>query len=165
MQRVKETMGEYPENKPIKISIKLKNNNYGDIVAVENEKNKNNVPRKKPQKSQTVKIEAEKFIQTPKHPRERKKFIENRMAKKNSNAILSKTFDFDPQEYLDKSLLFDLKKTSEEKIFDSILKKILDTDTYYIENREDSNAFRIRKDRDWPEKDQIIETIENIHKK
>ena len=49
MQRVKETMGEYPENKPIKISIKLKNNNYGDIVAVENEKNKNNVPRKKPQ--------------------------------------------------------------------------------------------------------------------
>ena len=90
-------MGEYPENKPIKISIKLKNNNYGDIVAVENEKN-NNVPRKKPQKSQTVKIEAEKFIQTPKHPRERKKFIENRMAKKNSNAVLSKTFDFDPQE-------------------------------------------------------------------
>ena len=152
-------MGEYRENKPIKISIKLKNNNYGDIVAVENEKNKNNVPRKKPQKSQTVKREAHK------HPRERKKFTENRMAKKNSNAILSKTFDFDPQEYLDKSLLFDLKKTSEEKIFDSILKKILDTDTYYIENREDSNAFRIRKDRDWPEKDQIIETIENIHKK
>ena len=40
MQHVKETMGEYPENKPIKISIKLKNNNDGDIVAVENEKNK-----------------------------------------------------------------------------------------------------------------------------
>ena len=52
----------------------------------------------KSHKSQTVKIEAEKFIQTPKHPRERKKFIENRMAKKNSNAVLSKTFDFDPQE-------------------------------------------------------------------
>ena len=159
MQRVKETMGEYRENKPIKISIKLKNYNYGDVVAVENEKNKNNVPRKKPQKSQTVKIEAHK------HPRERKKFTENRMAKKNSNAILSKTFDFDPQEYLDKSLLFDLKKTSEENFLDSILEKILDTDTYYIEHREGSNAFRIRKDRDWPEKDQIIETIENIHKK
>ena len=36
----KQWVGEYPENKPIKISIKLKNNNYGDIVAVENEKNK-----------------------------------------------------------------------------------------------------------------------------
>ena len=62
----------------------------GILLQLKMKKNKNNVPRKKPQKSQTVKIEAEKFIQTPKHPGERKKFIENRMAKKNSNAILSK---------------------------------------------------------------------------
>ena len=31
--------------------------------------------------------------------------------------------------------------------------------------KEGSNAFRIRKDRDQPEKDGIIETIENIDKK
>ena len=31
-----------------------------------------------------------------------------------------------PEEILDKPLLFDLKKTSEEKIFDSILEKIPD---------------------------------------
>ena len=45
------------------------------------------------------------------------------MAKKNSKAILSKTFDFDPEEYLDKYLLFDLEKISEEKHFDSVLEK------------------------------------------
>ena len=158
-------MGEYQENKPIKKSIKLKKNNYGEIFAVENEKNKNNIPREKPQKAQTVQIEAEKSIQPPKHPRQRKIFIEQQMAKKNSKGILSKTFDFDPGEYLDKSLLFDLKKTSEEKIFDSILEKIPDTDTYYIEHKEGFNAFRIGKDRDQQEKDRIIETIENFDKK
>ena len=36
---------------------------------------------------------------------------------------------------------------------------------YYIEHRESSNAFRIRKDRNQAEKDRIIETIENIDKK
>ena len=165
LQSVKERMGEYQENKPIKKSIKLKKNNYGKIFAVENEKNKNNIPHKKPQKAQTVQIEAEKFIQTPKHLREKKKFIEQQMAKKNSKEILSKTFDFDPGEYLDKSLLFDLKKRSVEKIFDSILKKIPNTDTYYIEHKEGSNAFRITKDSDQQEKDRMIETIENFDKK
>ena len=137
---MKERMGEYWENKPIKRSIKLKKNNYGEMVVVENEKDKN-VPRKKPQKAQTVQREAKKSIQTPKHPRQRKKFLKQQMGKKNSKAILSKTFDFDPEEYLDKSLLFHLKKTSEEKIFDSILEKIQDNDTYHIEHREGSNGF------------------------
>ena len=79
------------------------------MIAVENGKNKN-VPWKKPQKTQTFQIESGKSIKTPKHPRERKKFLEQQMAKKNSKAILSKTFDFDPQEYLNKSLLFNLNK-------------------------------------------------------
>ena len=100
-----------------------------------------------------MQIEAERFIQTPKDPRERMKFLEQQMAKKNSKTILSKTFDFDLEEYLNKSLLFDLKKTSEEKFFDSILEKIPSSDMYYIEHRQGSNAFRIRKDRNQPEKD------------
>ena len=53
--------------------------------------------------------------------------------KKKSNSVLLGTFDFDPEEYLDKSHLFDLKKTSDEKIFNAILEKILDSDTYYVE--------------------------------
>ena len=46
----------------------------------------------------------------PKHPRERRKSIEKKMIKKNSKTIFSGTFDFGPKEYLDNSLLFDLKK-------------------------------------------------------
>ena len=70
------------------------------------------------------------------------------------------TFDFDPEEYLHKSLLFDLKKASEEKIFDVILERIPDNDTYYIEHREGTNTFRISKDEKQVEKDKIIKLIE-----
>ena len=70
------------------------------------------------------------------------------------------TFDFDPEEYLHKSLLFELKKASEEKIFDVILERIPDNDTYYIEHREGTNTFRISKDEKQVEKDKIIKLIE-----
>ena len=50
--------------------------------------------------------------------------------------MLSGKFDFDIEEILDKLLLFDLKKTSEDKIFDSILEKLPDkNDIYYMEYR------------------------------
>ena len=81
-------MGRYQEIKATKRSIKLKKNNYGETVAVENEKNKN-VPWKKPKKAETVQIKAEKSIKTPKHPCERKKFLEQQMEKKNSKTVLS----------------------------------------------------------------------------
>ena len=74
------------------------------------------------------------------------------------------TFDFDPEEYLDKSLLFNLKKTSEEKIFDAILEKILDNDNNYIKHRECTNGFRIRKEKH-VEKDEIIKLIKTIDSK
>ena len=74
------------------------------------------------------------------------------------------TFDFDPEEYLDKSLLFNLKKTSEEKIFDAILEKILDNDNYYIKHRECTNGFRVTKEKH-VEKDKIIKLIETIDSK
>ena len=59
----------------------------------------------------------------PKHPRGQKKLIGKKMAKKNSQSILSRTFDFDPEEYLDKSLLFGLKISSENFFFDVIIEK------------------------------------------
>lgn len=49
------------------------------------------------------------------------------MVKNNSANILAKNFDFDTQEYRDKSLLFDLKKTSEEQILRRYWKKYLMT--------------------------------------
>ena len=44
----------------------------------------------------------------------KKKLIEKKMAKQNSKSVLSVTFNFDPEEYLNKSLLFDLKKQVKE---------------------------------------------------
>ena len=59
------------------------------------------------------------------------------MRKKNSKSILSGTLDFNPDIYLDKSLLLTFKKASQGKIFDVILEKILNNDTYYIEHKEE----------------------------
>ena len=82
-----------------------------------------------------------KATDAPTQPRDRKKAIGRKMAKNNSKAIISGTFDFDPKDYLDKSLLFDLMKTSEEKTYDAIIEIIPDNDKYYIEYREGTNAF------------------------
>ena len=77
------------------------------------------------------------------------------MVENNSKLLLSGKFDLNPEEILDKSLLFDLKKTREDKIFDSILEKIPDkNDIYYIEHREGTNAFRLRKKPKKAEKDE-----------
>ena len=46
-----------------------------------------------------------------------KKNREQKVVENNSRLLLSGKFDFDPKEILDKSLLFDLQKTSEEKNF------------------------------------------------
>ena len=67
------------------------------------------------------------------------------MVKRKSKSLLSGTSDFKSDEYLAKSLLFHLWKSSQEKTFSSILEKIPDNDTYYIEHREGTNAFGIRK--------------------
>ena len=45
----------------------------------------------------------------------KKKHCDQKMAESNSKLLLSGKFDSDPEEILDKSLLFNLKKTSVEK--------------------------------------------------
>ena len=74
-------------------------------------------------------------------------------------------FGFDPEEFPDKSLLFNLKQTSKEQIFDAILEKIQDNDKYYIEHWEGKNAFWIRKDEDKKEKNAIIVVVEDLNEK
>ena len=85
------------------------------------------------------------------------------MAENNAKLLLSGKFDFDSKEILEKSFLFGLKKTSENKIFDSILEKIPDkNDICYTEHREGTNAFRLRKDPKKVEKDELITMIETV---
>ena len=71
---------------------------------------------------------ADKSEVTIKHLQELKKLLKN-IAKKNSKSILSSIFHFDPEEYLGRRLLFNLKKTSEEKTFDATLEKIPNNNT------------------------------------
>ena len=130
-------MDECYEEKPLKKLSKAHKNNlkeakYVPECEIESFKRKTK-NRKKP-------------TDMPTQPRDRKKAIGRKMAKNNSKAIISGTFDFAPEDYLDKSLLFDLKKTSEEKNYDAIIEIIPDNDKYYIEHREGTNAFHIRKD-------------------
>lgn len=61
--------------------------------------------------------------------------------------------------------MFDVKKTSEEQIFDAILEKILDSDTYYIDHRVGTNTFRTRKDKEKNEKGTTIAVVEDLDEK
>ena len=54
------------------------------------------------------------------HQRHRKKLKEKRIARGKS-AATSANSDFDPSDYINESLIFKLKKTSEEKITDRLI--------------------------------------------
>ena len=114
----------YDEKKAIKPTKPRKNNMGGKEVKNEQE---NEMRKRKTPKRTKAEI--------PLRPCEREKGIDAKMSKNNSAEISAKNFNFDPQEHLDKSLLFDLKKTSKEKIFDTILEKIPYDDKYYIQHR------------------------------
>ena len=87
------------------------------------------------------------------------------MVESNSKLLLSGKFDFALEEILGKLLLFNLKKTSEDKIFDSILEKIPDKNCiYYIEHREETYTFRLRKDPKKAEKDELITMLETVNR-
>ena len=79
------------------------------------------------------------------------------MAENNSKLLLSGKFDSDPEEILDKSLLFNLKKTSVEKHLIWDLKNL---HWASVEN----NAFRIRKDPKQAEKDELKTMLETINR-
>ena len=92
-------------------------------------------------------VESSKAKTRINHQRHRKKLREQKVAENNSKLLLLRKFDFDPEKFLDKSLLFDLKKTSKDKMFDSMLHKMPDkNDIYYIKSEERTNTVRLRKD-------------------
>ena len=54
--------------------------------------------------------ESSKAKTTINHLKQRKKLRKQKMGENNSKLLLSGKFNFDPEEILDKSLLFDLKQ-------------------------------------------------------
>ena len=55
-------------------------------------------------------VESSKVKTTINHLKQRKKLRKQKMGENNSKLLLSGKFNFDPEEILDKSLLFDLKQ-------------------------------------------------------
>ena len=75
-----------------------------------------------------------------------KKIKEKRLARGNSAAVKA-DFAIDPEDYIDKLLVFDLKTTSEYEVIDWLVTNMaVDNDIYYTQYEEGSNVFRIRKD-------------------
>ena len=54
------------------------------------------------------------------------------MVENNLKLFLYEKLDIDRENFLDKLLLFELKKTSEEKVFDLILEKISEKKRYLL---------------------------------
>lgn len=108
---------------------------------------------------------VESCYKRPLHPWERKKIKEWKIAAGNSEAIAS-NFKFYSREFLNKSLLFNLKKTSEEKILDRLIKNLPEgNNEYYIEHRNGTNSFCRRQDKKQQEKDKLFKFIHNTDRK
>ena len=118
-------MGKYYDVKKAIKPPKPRKNNMGE-KEVKNKQENEMRERKTPKRTQA---------EIPLRPYEREKRIDAKTSKNNSAEILAKNVNFDPQQDLDKSLLFDLKKASKEQIFDTILEKIPDDGKYYIQHR------------------------------
>ena len=78
------------------------------------------------------------------HSRDKKKLLKTKLARNNSKIILL-NFDFDPKNYIDVDLLFDLRKTRGKRKIDRTIEKLPDNNSdLYIEHTEGTNLFRIR---------------------
>ena len=82
------------------------------------------------------------------HPRTRKQLKEKEIARRNSAAVQA-NFTINPEDFLDLSLLFNLKMTDEMEIEDWLVDNLaVNNDEYYIELKQGTNVFRIRKEPD-----------------
>ena len=82
------------------------------------------------------------------HPRTRKQLKEKEIARGNSAAVQA-NFTINPEEFLEVPLLFNLKMTDEMEIEDWLVDNLaVKNDEYYIEHKQGTNVFRIRKEPD-----------------
>ena len=117
--------------------------------------------RKKPsaKKTKTIKVVEPKEndddpelvitgFKTILHPRTRKQLKEKEIARGNSAAVQA-NFTINPEDFLDMTLLFNLRMTDEMEIEDWLVDNLaVNNDEYYIEHKQGTNVFRIRKEPD-----------------
>ena len=79
------------------------------------------------------------------HPRTRKQLKEKAVARANSAAVQI-NLGIDLENLVDVPLLFNLRMTSEMEIEDWLVDNLaINNDEYYIEHKQGTNVFRIRK--------------------
>ena len=84
---------------------------------------------------------------TLKHPRDRIREKKLKIARENVSALMRGKFVFDPEDFLNKTVLFDTSKIDEEKIIDRILENIPgDNDDIYLIHEPGTNAFSLRRE-------------------
>ena len=67
------------------------------------------------------------------------------MARDNVFALMDGQFDFSPEQFLNKTVLFDISKVNEGKIINRIIENLpKDNDELYIVHEPDTNAFSLR---------------------
>ena len=82
------------------------------------------------------------------HLRTRKQLKEKEVARGISAAVQA-NFTINPEEFLDVPLLFNLRMTDEMEIEDCLVDNLaVNNDKYYIEHKQGTNFFRIRKEPD-----------------
>ena len=82
------------------------------------------------------------------HPRTRKQLKEKEVARGYSAAVQA-NFTINPEEFLDAPLLFKLRMTDEMEIEDWLVDNLaVNNDKYYIEHKQGTTVFRIRKEPD-----------------
>ena len=84
---------------------------------------------------------------TLKHSRDRMRGKELKIARENVSALMRGKFVFDPEVFLNKTVLFDTSKMDEEKKIDRILENIPgDNDDIYLIREPGTNAFSLRRE-------------------
>ena len=72
---------------------------------------------------------------------------ELKIARENVSVLMGGKFVFDPEVFLNKTVLFDTSKVSEEKIVDKILESLpADNNSIYLIHEPGRNSFSLRRE-------------------
>ena len=80
---------------------------------------------------------------TLKHPRDRMREKELKIARENVSALMRGKFVFEPEVFFNKTVLFDTSKVSEEKILESLS---ADNNDIYLIHKPGTNSFSLRRE-------------------
>ena len=107
----------------------------------------------KPKENDDLEITGFKSIL---HPRTRKQLKEKAVARANSATVQS-NLGIDLENLVDVPLLFNLRMTSEMEIEDWLVDNLtINNDEYYIEPKQGTNFFRIRKEPDTENNSEMV---------